>query len=58
MKRWIGLILMAIGVLGLCLDFSLSLSRLNINALFIVPLLLLFAGLVVHVFILKKDSKY
>jgi len=56
MKRYVGLILVILGVLWLLADFAFSLTGLNV--LLAVPLLLLLSGVCLHVFVQKRDSKY
>ncbi len=57
-KRWVGIILMIIGVLWLCSDYVWQLSRFNLNALLVIPLLLLLIGLFLYVYAVKKESRY
>ncbi len=58
MNRWIGIILMVVGTIWLCVDCIWNLSKYNINALLVVPFVLLLSGVVIYVFALKKESRY
>jgi len=56
MKKYIGLIVMAVGLLWLFLDYRFGLSHFNI--LLIIPFCLVVGGLLLYVFFKKRESIY
>lgn len=56
LKSYVGLVLIAIGVLFLA---GLHLFHFTfVNTLLLIPLCLIVAGIVIHVWILKRQSRY
>ncbi len=56
MKHYIGPVLIILSVAWLAVDYFWGLTRLNI--FLVLPFLLMLFGVVLHVFILKHDSRY
>jgi uncharacterized membrane protein YqjE len=56
MKKVAGLGIMTIAILWLIADFFWGLSR--VNLLLVLPMALLLLGLILHIFLLKKESRY
>jgi len=56
MKRYVGLVLMAIGVILMLVLHKTGIAFLN--KILIIPFLVLLAGFGIHVWMLKRESKY
>ena len=56
MKHYLGLSLIILAILLLLVGYVFGLTQ--INAMLMLPFILLLTGLFLHVFVQKRDSKY
>ncbi len=56
LKNTLGLMLMALGTVLLAVLHVLNLTF--VNALLFLPLLLIMAGIIIHVYMQKRESRY